>query len=336
MTFDECFELENLVKIHKRCRCGKAHKKEVIGFELNLSQNIVRLSKEIKKGYKVSKYKTFNIYDPKERVIEALPYKDRLVQMALCEGIIAPYLEKRLIVDNVACRKKKGTAFAFKRLNKFLHNYFIKYGNEGYFLKVDIRKYFASINHEILIKKLKACNFDERALDLMCKFISVGKDCEKGIPLGNQTSQWFALLYLDEVDRLIKEKLGIKYYIRYMDDLILIDRDKEKLKQSLLAIRQRCEDKLLLELNAKTQIGKLKDGFDFLGFRFSLCDNGHINKKLKKQAKVRIKKKFKLIKILKENDIIDKQYIDRRLASYRGHLKDLPRVYLKLKTQFNL
>lgn len=321
MTFEETFCFENLLKTHKRCRVGKAHKKEVIHFELNLGENLSKLSEEVNEGFKVSKYKKFMVYEPKKRVIEALPYRDRLVQMALCRNLIEPALEKRLIFDNCACRKGRGTHFAIFRLEKFLHSFFAKYKTGGYFLKVDISKYFASIDHQILKSKLQKCDFDERTLALMFSFIdSSNSESKVGIPLGNQTSQWFALLYLDEADRFIKEVCQIEYYIRYMDDLILIDKSKNKLKSTMLQLGTLCKEKLHLNLNSKTQIGRLCDGIDFLGFRHVLTKTGKVLRFLRKQSKQRYRKKIKFLKLLKSRQLVDEDYIKIRLNSFRSHL----------------
>ncbi len=340
MTFEECFSFENLIKMHKRCRVGKTHKKEVIGFELNLGENLIKLSMEVLKGYKVSKYKKFKIYEPKERIIEALPYKDRLVQMALCCGIIEPILGRKLVYDNTACQKGKGTHFAIKRLHGFLNKFYINNkSNAGYFLKVDIAKYFASINHEILKNKLLKCFNDKKTLELMFKFID-SSNCESGygLPLGNQTSQWFALLYLDEIDRLIKETMRFKYYVRYMDDLIIICEDKEKLEKAKIEIDDKCKKNLKLNINAKTQIGLLKNGIDFLGFRHILSESGKIIMLLRQQAKYRIKNKLKLIKKLKDNGYITDDKIKLRLNAYKGHLQNSNsyKYFVKLKNNLGL
>lgn len=321
MTFDEVFSFTNLLKMHKKCRVCKSHKKETVLFELNLGQNLAKLSKEALNGYKVSNYKTFKIYEPKKRIIEALPYKDRLVQMALCKNIIEPVLEKRLIYDNCACRKGKGTHFAISRLERFLHKFFITNGQSGYFLKVDISKYFASIKHSVLKEKLKKCPFDTKTFDMMFAFID-SKNAEKGIglPLGNQTSQWFALLYFDEIDRLIKEKLKIKFYLRYMDDLILLGESKQYLMFCRKEIARVCNQNLGLKLNSKTQVGKLCDGIDFLGFRHSLSKSGKVVRVLRKQAKQRLRKRLKLLKLLKQNCIVDREFFQIRINSFKAHL----------------
>lgn len=337
---EQAFSFEKLLEAHKKCRCSKQHKRETINFEIGLSQNLTVMSTQLlNKTYQVGKYKKFKIYEPKEREIEALSYKDRVVLMALCSNIIEPKFEKRLIYDNVACRKNKGTDFGIKRLEKFLHSYYRKYGNKGYALKCDIRKYFQNINHEILLSKLKKEKFDEEDLWIL-KLIIDSKNQETGVglPIGNQSSQWFALYYLDEIDRLVKEKLRIKYYIRYMDDMILIHNDKEYLKYCKEQIRKCASENLKLELNNKTQIVRLEDGIDFLGFRHILTEKGKVLRLLRGQAKVRLKNKMKILSKLKEKHLVDEEYINLRVNAFYAHIchSNAKSLYRKLKIKNKL
>lgn len=146
----------------------------------------------------------------------------------MCDEVLAPILDKKLIYDNSACRIGKGTHFAIGRVSKFLHDFYKKNGANGYFLKCDIRKFFDNIDHEVLRRKLATVIEDKQVLSLLYQIIdSFEVTSGKGLPLGNQTSQWFAIFYLDGFDRLIKEKLKIKYYSRYMDDYVLIHHDKD-------------------------------------------------------------------------------------------------------------
>lgn len=337
---EDAFSFEKLLEAHKKCRCSKQHKRATINFELNLSENLTNLSKQIiNKTYQIGKYKKFKIYEPKERLIEALPYKDRVVLMALCSNIIEPKFEKRLIYDNVACRKQKGTEFGIRRLQKFLHSYYRKYGSNGYFLKCDIRKYFQSIHHEVLLNKLKKEKFDEEEFYFLKLIIdSKNKETGVGLPIGNQTSQWFGLYYLDEIDRLIKEKLRIKYYVRYMDDMILIHHDKEYLKYCKEQIIKCAKENLKLELNNKTQISTLKNGVDFLGFRHILTESGKVLRLLRTQAKVKLRRNMKLLGKLKQGNIVDKEYLELRLNAFHAHIchSNAKSLYRKLKNVNNL
>lgn len=155
-------------------------------------------------------------------------------------------------------------------------------------------------------------------------------NAEIGLPLGNQSSQWFALFYLNGIDRLIKEKLRIKGYIRYMDDMILIHNDKKYLQKCLFEIRKACKEKLDLELNHKTQIGKVKNGIDFLGYRHILNSRGGIIRKLRVSSKQRMKRHLKIMKKLRMKNIIDDEYIYVRKNAFYNHLKNTSESY-KLK-----
>lgn len=278
MKLYQIFTFENLYNAHKMCRKSKQQKGEVIRFETNLSVNITNIRKEIiEYKYTLGKYKTFFIYEPKKRIIEAPPYKDRIVIRCFCDNCLKPKIEKKLIYDNAACRKNKGTAFAIYRLHHFLRKEYQKEKNNNiYYLKCDIKKYFPNINHDILIQLLKKIEFSEEEMYFIEKLIKEQPNQKNvGLPLGNQSSQWFALFYLNPIDRLIKEKLRIKSYIRYMDDMIILHKDKKYLQKCLKKIETMCTNDLELALNNKTQIGKVKNGIDFLGYRHILNEKDY-------------------------------------------------------------
>lgn len=166
-------------------------------------------------------------------------------ELYLCDNVLGPYLERHLIYDNSACRKGKGTHFALDRLTCFLRKYYRSNGSNGYILKCDVRKYFNSIDHEVLRQKIRRMDLPDDVKWLLDKIIgSYEYEEGKGLPMGNQTSQWFALYYLDSLDRLVKEKLRIRYYSRYMDDMILIHRQsgKKRLKRKLRHYRRAFAD----------------------------------------------------------------------------------------------
>ena len=324
MQLDDIFTFEHLYEAHKKCRRSKQHKGEIIRFETNLSVNLVKLAEEIhNKTYRLHYYKKFIIYEPKERVIEAPSYRDRLVLFCFCEYCLKPRFEKRLIYDNVACRKKKGVAMGIKRLYLFLRReYRLQNNNEIYYLKCDIKKYFLSINHDILLKKIKKEKLGEEEIWFIEELLKGYQSENKvGLPLGNQTSQWFALFYLDGVDRLIKEKLKIKGYIRYMDDMILLHRDKKYLQKCLLEIKAFCNKELELSLNNKTQIGKVSVGIDFLGYRHYLTSTGKIVRKLRVSSRNRLKNHLSTLEKLERKHLVDEDYIKIRKAVFQAHLK---------------
>ena len=319
--YDKMYDFQNLYNAHLAARRGKRAKGEVIRFEMNLAHNLSVLQQELEnREYRPRGYKHFMIYEPKARSIFAPDYADRVVQHCLCDNIVMPTLEPRLIYDNAACRVGKGTHFSVNRLSGFMRDFYRKHGTAGFFLKCDIRKYFENINHDILKKRLIKV-FEPEVYDLLCLIIdSYENTQDTGLPLGNQSSQWFALYYLDVVDRFIKEHLQIKYYVRYMDDFVLLHHDKEYLKYVLSEIRKCCCEKLLLELNQKTQIFPIKNGVDYLGWHFYLSQTGKVILKLKSSNKRRLKRKMKLMQRNFTYRLIDLDAVKRSFVSINGHL----------------
>ncbi len=319
--FDKIISFESLYKAHRRARLGKRWKNEVIDFEANLAKNLWALHYDLKYAkYQVGTYHKFMIYDPKEREIQAISYRDRIVQHSLCDNYLIPLLEKRLIFDNCACRKGKGTYFAFSRLKKFIHEYYRQNGKQGYFVKIDVRKYFPSIDHEVLIEKLSKIIKDIQVFALVKKIISSYEFLSgKGLPMGNQTSQCFALLYLDCIDRCIKEECRVKYYLRYMDDMILIVKDKLEARRILGTVSQKLIN-LSLTINPKSQCFPFKNGVDFLGWHFFISASGKIVQKLKKDVKKRIVNRVKNTLYCIDAGVIPKSRKTVLVVSYRGHL----------------
>lgn len=154
--FLEVISFESLYKAHMRARLGKRGKREVIEFEMNLSENLWDLHYDLLYGrYKMSEYRKFMIHDPKAREIQAISYRDRVIQHSICDNYLVPLLEKRLIFYNVACRKNKGTGLAISALKKLMTSHYKKCGLGGYIIKIDIKKYFDSIDHELLKDKIR-------------------------------------------------------------------------------------------------------------------------------------------------------------------------------------
>lgn len=320
--FEKVFDFHNLYKAHLAARRGKRHTREVIEFELALSENLVALSDELKSGrYKIQGYYSFSVHDPKFRIIHALHYRDRVMQHCLCDEVLQPLLDNKLIYDNAACRIGKGTHFAVRRVSEFLHKFYTRYGTDGYALKCDIRKFFGHIDHDVLKEKLSRVIKDAGVLALVYQIIDSFEIAEnKGIPLGNQTSQWFAIYYLDGLDRLVKEKLGIKYYSRYMDDCVLIHQDREYLRDCCRRMRNFLEKELKLEFNEKTELFPLRNGINYLGWHFYLSDTGKIIRKVKQQTKHRYRKTLRGFQESYSTGEVDLNSINQSLSSYRAHL----------------
>ena len=320
--FEKVCDFERLYAAHKKARLGKRHKPDVIAFEMDLAANLWKLKRRLEDGsYAVGGYHRFMIHDPKDREIQALRYADRVVQHSLCDNVLTPFFERRLIYDNCACRIGKGTHFGMHRLSSFLREHSKQHGSEGWILKADVRKFFPSIDHEVLLERLRKVIPDPNVMKLLEMIIqSYNADTGKGLPMGNQTSQLFSLYYLDPVDRLVKERLRIRHYTRYMDDLILLHPDKATLQECLRQMRKLCEEKLKLELNEKTHIFPMQNGVDYLGWHFYLTESDKVVKTLRTSNKRKLKRRIKGMQKGYSEGKVEWNDIKRSMASSNGHL----------------
>lgn len=317
--FNELFSFRNLYRAHLRSRNSKRFVPSVVDYEMHISSNIIRLRYEVLRGeYAINAYKKFYIYEPKKRLIQACAYVDRVVQHCLCDNYLTGLIDSKLIYDNCACRKNKGLDFAVRRVKKHLQAFYNKYGTDGYCLRVDISKYFQSIDKEIVLKKLNRHVTNRYIMGLIARIV-LGYDSE-GLPIGNQISQTLAIYYLNDVDRFIKEVCRVKYYTRYMDDFFILHHDKAFLEDLTRLIREECE-KDKLTLNAKTMIIPIKQGIDFIGKNFMLEDNGAVTVRLRQVNKRRIYRRIKYVAQttpISEQEIVHKRSV---MASYTGLTK---------------
>ncbi len=315
-TIKNCFyeklTFEKMLEANNRARIGKVKKKEVIIFEMDLETNIIKIIEEIKNGnYYFGKYRSFIIYEPKERIIKSLPYRDRVVHQWYVEEFIKPYFLKRFIKDTYACLDGRGTHHAVCALQKKMR--LMKKEHQSYYvLKCDIKKYFYSINKTILLDILQSKMSDKKLLEFSKRILDDGQNI--GIPIGNFTSQYFANIYLNELDYFIKENLRVKNYVRYMDDFVLLVSDKEEAKRLLALIGEYLQNRLQLQLNAKSKYFLNKKGIDFCGYRIF---ETHIL--LRKRFKNKIRKKFKLWKYLIDNNKFIYSKFLLSVNSCKGH-----------------
>ena len=258
----------------KSCR-NVRWKDSVTGYEANGLRNTYVLQKALSdQSYKISQYQVFQIHEPKERTIVASRIVDRQFQRSLCESGLYQDIIEHFVRDNVACQKGKGTDDALKRLKTHLHRYYNKHGTDGWVLKCDIHHYFPETRHDVAKAAVRKYVSDIRAADAVCNVID-SFEGEVGIGLGSQISQLVELLVLNDLDHYIKEKLKIRFYIRYMDDFILIHQDKEYLKYCRREIESWLAKKFLT-LNKKTEIQPLRHGIIFLKWRFLITDTGKV------------------------------------------------------------
>ena len=288
---------EALLTAWHEVRKDKTYHHQILAFENNLAVNLTRILTEIENNsYQGKPTRDFYITDPKKRLIQAPHLEDRIVQHALLK-VIRDLIENRFIDQTYACRTGKGT----HKASGLLKSYLITYKNNGYYLKIDVKKFFYSINHKILEHQLKKIIKCKPTLELLKKFYH--NDSGIGLPLGNVTSQVLANLALSPVDHFIKRILKIKHYIRYMDDFILLCKSKLKLKLILKNIK-RLLAHLHLTANEKTQIGLIKNGIDFVGYR-----TWFTHKIIRKRSLYKIKR------------ILKKFPDQNRISSYMSHSK---------------
>ena len=320
MTYQEMCEFQTLYEAYLEARKGKRSKPGTAQYEANALICTDKLSYVLnQKTYKPSGFEVFYVYEPKKRLVQAPAFVDKVVLHALTDNVLYDAICTSFIRDNHASQRGKGTLDAIVRLKGHMVDYYRKNGSaDGWVLKCDVHHFFASIDHDILKAKLRALmqkrGVDMAFYDLMCIYI----DKTDGLPLGYQTSQLLALMFLDEFDHYIKEDRGCRYYGRYMDDFYVIARTKREL-QFLLKDIERWMSDLHLELNSKTAIFPLKNGLDFLGFHSYLTDTGAVIQKLRRDSSKRMKNKIRYWETAYPAGEVTKQEILRSFDAWDAH-----------------
>jgi retron-type reverse transcriptase len=301
------YDFENLYQSAMLASREKRFNGSVMRFFDNFEENLIIIQNElIWKTYKPGAFFHFERYEPKRRLISALPFKDRIVQIALC-NIIEPEFEKYFIYDSYACRKGKGTHEAARRLS-----YFLGKPDATKYLKCDIEKYFHSINIDVLQDIIKKRYVSDPDILWLINVILNHEYNNDGIKIGNRFSQLAANAFLAEADFFIKVKKQIPYYVRYMDDFIILSDNKNKLHELLGEIEQYLDEKLHLKLNYKTRIDNCKNGIEFIGYMIFPK-----NKIIKKQSMDRTRNVFYG---WRNGKITDEKYL-ASIGSRCGHAK---------------
>ena len=279
--YGEICSLDNILLAWKKARKLKTKRQYVVEFERKLLENLLMLREELEnQNYRPLPLKTFILRDPKTRKISKSDFRDRIVHHALC-NVMEPIFDKTFIYDSCANRKGKGNLFAIRRFDVFKrkvsengklvsYNFDDKNQIKGYCLKADIKHYFQQVNHDILVKAIRRKVNDEKVIWLIERILEnhSGKKERTGMPLGNMTSQFFANVYLNELDYFIKHALKAKYYLRYVDDMIILHKSSYLLSEWKYKIGEYLKNKLKLELHPeKSRIIPLSEGIDFVGFR---------------------------------------------------------------------
>lgn len=314
----EYLDFKNMYEGLKKCCKNVRWKTSVTQFEMNGLKNTAKALRDIKSGkYKLSEYQNFTIYEPKLRHITATKIRDRQIQRSVCDTTLYDLLTKSFIHSNGACQKGKGTTFVLNDFKRQLQKYYRKHGNDGYYLKCDVHHFFESINHDILKDKLAERIDDEHILHMV--YMIIDSFGGRGLGLGSQVSQLLALFYLDELDHIIKEKLHIKVYTRYMDDFILVSESKEQLIEAKEYIEAYIAG-IDLELNNKTVLQKIKHGIMYLHWKYKITDTGKVLMLPDKKRCTKRRHKIKrLIKAYKANKIT-KEHLLQIINSMKAHL----------------
>jgi len=317
--YPRIYDFENLYGAYLKARRGHRRDPEVLVFANNLESELIGLQNDlIWKTYRTGTYRRFYVNDPKTRLVAALPFRDRVLQHSLC-GVIGPLFERKFIYDSYACRIGKGTHAGAGRVTEFLRRA-ARIWPRPYCLKCDVRQYFPSIRHGPLLEIIKRTVACPDTLDLIREIVGSWVDPAepdpKGLPIGNLTSQLWANVYLDQMDHFVKEILRARFFVRYMDDFVILHGDKAELWHMKKEIELFLADKLGLTLNDKTGVFPISQGVDFLGYRI-FTDH----RLLRKRSIKRIKRTMKRFQYLFSEGLIDAGRINTTVHSWLGHAK---------------
>ncbi len=338
--FNKIISLENLFSAWEEFKKDKRKKKDVLFFEWNLERNIFKLREELAlKIYKHSPYSSFYINDPKQRHIYKAEVRDRVLHHAIF-SVLNPVFEATFIPNSFSCRIGRGTHKGVEALAKILCQVSGNGHNPCFALKCDIKKFFDTVNHKILLEIIDRKIKDNNAIWLLKEIIESYYTNystlfnKRGIPIGNLTSQLFANLYLNELDQYVKHDLKVKFYVRYTDDFVIVADHESYLKNIILLIKKFLNDNLDLNLHPnKISIRKFSQGIDFLGY---ILRPHH--RLIRTKTKKRIFKKIRLRIMEYRRGIVREEKLEQSLHSYLGVLSHATAHNLseRLKNEFFL
>lgn len=320
MTLEELTTYEKLTTAFYDCKKPSWWKERIQRFEANLVINVLKLQEELRTGtYKVSATSNFTINERgKMRDIKAPAIRDRIVQKVLCKYILVPQLTKPLIYDNYASLENRGTSFARKRIDIMLKDYIRRHGDDGYILQIDIKKFFDSVDHAVLKRMLhERLHEPDDVMRLIDYMVDSSSDTDKGLNLGSEAPQIFAIYYLSRLDQYIKTVNRVKYYGRYMDDIFIIADSKEYLKQLLFDIIYQLADLELFVNFKKTHIKKLTHGFTFMQIKYHVS-NGKVIKRPTRSKITRARRRLKKFKKKYDQGIMTELEIRNCYLSWRN------------------
>ena len=320
MDYKQSTEFDELYKSMWKCkRNGKIKKASVARYTLHGIEETLKLEKELKEDkYLPRKPHTFELTYPKRRPCSSTHIRDRIVQRSLNDNVIYPEMTRSFIWDNFACQKGKGTTRAMERIEHFLQRYYINNGTEGWVLKFDVKGYYPNMRHD----RARECmekHLSSETVENAEKWLKRQYPYDVGYEPGSQMVQILGISFLDKLDHMVKEKLGAKIYIRYMDDGFIISESKEFLEKCRSDIEKEL-NKLGMEFHPdKTRIFHIKEGINMLGFTFYLTETGKVVKIINaKNVKHERKKLVRLSKMVK-NGTITRDKFNECYNSWKAH-----------------
>lgn len=324
--FAQIYSFESLYNAYLRARRGKRGEAEVLRFERDLEGEIIQLQNELIWGeYRTGPYRTFHVHEPKTRLVAALPFRDRVVQHSLV-GVIEPIWERRFVHHSYACRPGKGMHAGADQAQQWLRDVRRQHGRV-YVLKADVASYFASIDHDVLLALFGRRIACRPTMQLLADIIGTW---QRGLPIGNLTSQLGANVYLHALDMFVKQELREHRYIRYMDDFLIIHHDKQHLQDRRRVIEGWLWRHLRLHLNNKTQVfpvGQQRGrALDFLGYRM-----WPTHRRLRRDSVKRMQRRLKALEGDYAAGRISLNDIRCRLASWLGHAQHADSFRLRQK-----
>lgn len=316
---NELISYDALDATYRKCCLGVRWKPSVSHFVLNEVEELTKLTNQLADGsYKPRKPKPVKITYPKPRDGLSIAFRDRVYQRSLNDNAVYPALTKSFIYDNCACQKGKGTDFARERLRRHLHRYFMRHGYDGYILQIDIKGYYPHMRHDVA-KIAFERYLDPDVYKMAANVLDGQYSGDVGYNPGSQMVQIAGISALDRLDHYIKERLHAKYYLRYMDDFLIIHHDKATLEFYLCEIKQQLRDLGFSISEKKTTIKPIKHKFRWLGFDWHLTITGKI---IASVDPVRVKherRKLKRLARLATEGKISRDKVAECYASWRNH-----------------
>ena len=317
---DDIIGFDALWDSMEKCRLGVIWKDSVASFVLNASERIMKLEDELKSGtYQMRPPYHFTITYPKKRDIASVSFRDRVYQRSINDNELYPVMTRSFIKDNWACQKGKGTDGARDRFQEFQHKFYRKHGRNGYYAQFDVEHYYQTMSHDYIENMFKE-KLSEEAFQMVKEVLRGQFDGDMGYNPGSQMIQIAGISALNPLDHFIKEQLHIKYYIRYMDDFILMHESEEYLEYCKKRIEEELA-KIGFKLHPKkTRIFPVTEKIRFLGFDFQLTETGKVVVTKNPQNVKAERKKLRRLVAKSKRGEIPKESVDESYRCWREHV----------------